>query len=162
MLFNMSNTLTDEDIYLKIRYSYAVSLKKIDSFSKELLKFKYNKKMLSYIKDYIRDINDDIYSKEHKKKTIEFENKLLGNNKFINLEIIFYALNKLIRKRITKKQVTKEIIEIKKEKLMNVFKEKKGIITKLEYKRIIDKLDTISLVLFIEYAVNNIQNKSDK
>lgn len=125
MLFNMSNTLTDEDIYLKIRYSYAVSLKKIDSFSKELLKFKYNKKMLSYIKDYIRDISDDIYSKEHKKKTIEFENKLLGNNKFINLEIIFYAFNKLIRKRITKKQVTKEIIEIKKEKLMNIFKEKK-------------------------------------
>lgn len=158
MLFN--NKIDDEDIYLKIRYSYAVSLKKIDSFSKELLKFNYNKKLLLYIKDFIKEINDEIYSKDNRKKTIEFENELLKNNEFINLEIIFYAINKLIKKRLFKKKVTTIMIIEKKEKYMKLLNSK-SLITKLEYKKIIDKLDAISLVLFIDYAVQNIQNKSD-
>src|SRR5574344_1771347 len=113
-----TSKLDDEDIYLKIRYSYAVSLKKIDSISKELLKFNYDKKLLIYIKEFIKDINDQIYSKENRKKTIEFENDLLNNHEFINLEIIFYAMNKLIKKRIVKKNINTTTIIEKKEKLM--------------------------------------------
>lgn len=154
------NKIDDEDIYLRIRYSYAISLEKIDCISKELLKFNYDKKLLSYIKDFIKTINDEIYSKDNKGKTIEFENSLLNNNEFINLEIIFFAINKLIKKRVIKKEVSQTIIKEKKEKLMK-YLNAKSIITKVEYKRIIDKLDTISLVIFINYAIQNIQNKSD-
>lgn|SRR5574344_916662 len=155
-----TSKLDDEDIYLKIRYSYAVSLKKIDSISKELLKFNYDKKLLGYIKNFIKEINDEIYSKENRKKTIEFENELLDNNEFINLEIIFYAMNKLIKKRLTRRNINETTILDKKNKLIKNLKSR-SLITKLEYKKIIDKLDTISLVLFIDYAVDNIQNKSD-
>lgn len=155
-----TSKLDDEDIYLKIRYSYAVSLKKIDSISKELLKFNYDKKLLIYIKEFIKDINDQIYSKENRKKTIEFENDLLNNHEFINLEIIFYAMNKLIKKRLTRKNINETTILDKKNKLIKNLKSR-SLITKLEYKKIIDKLDTISLILFIDYAVDNIQNKSD-
>lgn len=154
------NKTNDEDIYLRIRYSYAISLKKIDCISKELLKFNYNKKLLTYIKDFIKTINDEIYSKDNRKKTIEFENELLNNNEFINLEIIFYAINKLIKKRLIKKEVSQTIIKEKKEKLMKYLNDK-YYITKIEYKKIINKLDTISLVIFINYAILNIQNKSD-
>lgn len=155
-----TSKIDDEDIYLKIRYSYAVSLKKIDSISKELLKFNYDKKLLGYIKNFIKEINDEIYSKENRKKTIEFENELLDNNEFINLEIIFYAMNKLIKKRLTRRNINETTILDKKNKLIKNLKSR-SLITKLEYKKIIDKLDTISLVLFIDYAVDNIQNKSD-
>lgn len=151
----------DEDIYLKIRYIYYIELKKIDSFSKELLNFKYDKKLLLYIKNYIKEINDTIYSKDNRRNTIEFENSLLVGNNFINLEIVFYALNKLIKKRIPKKEVKKEEIDIKKIKLYKKFEDNRKLITKLDYKRFIDKLDFISLALFIRYAIECIKNKSN-
>lgn len=151
---------TDEDFYLKIRYSYVVSLKKLDSFTKELLKFNYDENLLIYIKNFISEINDTIYAKEIKKKTLLFEKEFLNSNNFINLEIIFYAFDRLMKKEPIKKEVTDKIISLRKQKVLKMLESKKSI-TKLDYQKIINKLDTISLILFIDYAINNIENKSD-
>ena len=73
----MTNIAQDEDIYLKITYNYVVNIKKIESFSKELLNLNYNEILFKYIKKYIDDLNNDMYSKNNANKTYEVEKKLL-------------------------------------------------------------------------------------
>ena len=158
----MANEVQDADMYLKIRYNYIINIKKIESFSKELLKFNYNKELFNYIEKYINDLNNDMYSKNNIDKTYEIEKSLLNKNKFFNLEILFHAFNKLFSKRINKNSLNVTSISDKKEcllkKLNKLKKEKNFKKNKINYKVLVNSLTIIELIFFIEYAVNVIEN----
>lgn len=157
----ISNIQDEEDIYLKIRYNYVVNIKKLESFSKELLKLDYNQQLFKYIRQYIDNLNHDMYSKNNIIKTYEIENVLLSKNMYLNLEILFHAFNKLFSKRLSKKILNNLSFENKKEALTKKIchlkneKNKKNIRSK--YKVLVNSLTTIELILFIEYVVNAIQ-----
>lgn len=158
----MTTSIKDEDIYLKIRYNYVINIKKIESFSKELLKFTYNEELFNYIKKYISELNDDMYSKNNINKTYEIEKDLLNRNKFLNLEILFHAFNKLFAKRISEKTMKNISLDNKKEllnKKINRLKKEKNIKkNRTNYKVLLNSLTVAELILFIEYAVNVIEN----
>ena len=155
-------SMQDEDIYLKIRYNYVVNIKKIESFSKELLNLNYNKVLFDYIEKYINDLNQDMYSKNNISKTYEVEKNLLNKNKHLNLEILFKAFNKLFSKKISEKTFNKLSLNNKKEvlekKISNIKLEKSTKKNRSNYKVLINKLSTVELILFIEYTINFIQN----
>lgn len=158
----MISSMKEEDIYLKIRYNYVVNIKKIESFSKELLKFKYNEELFNYIEKYIDELNNEMYSKKNINKTYEVEKNLLNKSKFLNLEILFHAFNKLFSKRISEKTMNNILVDTKKEllnKKLNRIKHEKNIKkNKTNYKVLLNNLTTAELIFFIEYAVNVIQN----
>ena len=83
-------------------------------------------------------------------------------NYYINLEILFHAFNKLFSKRISKKTLSKLSINNKKEilnkKINRIKKENSIKKSRSNYKVLINSLTIVELILFIEYAVEVIQN----
>lgn len=143
------------DTVLQLRYIYNVEIKKLDAISKELLKFNFNDQLLSYIKEIIDELDEEMYQAT-RKNTLKLEKEFIKNN--INLEIVIYALNKLIKKRKLIKDFSKETILKKKTDLDNKLNKR---FSKKELLNLIDRLDLISLVLFINYTTSILQNKKN-
>ena len=143
------------DTELQLRYIYNVEIKKLDAISKELLKFNFNDQLLSYIKEIIDELDEEMYQAT-RKNTLKLEKEFIKNN--INLEIVIYALNKLIKKRKLIKDFSKETILKKKADLDKKLNKR---FTKKELLNLIDRLDLISLVLFINYTTSILQNKKN-
>ena len=143
------------DAELQLRYIYNVEIKKLDAISKELLKFNFSNQLLSYIKEIIDGLDEEMYQAT-RKNTLKLEKEFIKNN--INLEIVIYALNKLIKKRKLIKDFSKETILKKKTDLDNKLNKR---FSKKELLNLIDRLDLISLVLFINYTTSILQNKKN-
>ncbi len=143
------------DTELQLRYIYNVEIKKLDAISKELLKFNFSNQLLSYIKEIIDELDEEMYQAT-RKNTLKLEKEFIKNN--INLEIVIYALNKLIKKRKLIKDFSKETILKKKTDLDNKLNKR---FSKKELLNLIDRLDLISLVLFINYTTSILQNKKN-
>ena len=143
------------DTELQLRYIYNVEIKKLDAISKELLKFNFSNQLLSYIKEIIDELDEEMYQAT-RKNTLKLEKEFIKNN--INLEIVIYALNKLIKKRKLIKDFSKETILKKKTDLDNKLNKR---FSKKELLNLIDRLDLISLVLLINYTTSILQNKKN-
>lgn len=143
------------DTELQLRYIYNVEIKKLDAISKELLKFNFSNQLLSYIKEIIDELDEEMYQAT-RKNTLKLEKEFIKNN--INLEVVIYALNKLIKKRKLIKDFSKETILKKKTDLDNKLNKR---FSKKELLNLIDRLDLISLVLFINYTTSILQNKKN-
>ncbi len=143
------------DTELQLRYIYNVEIKKLDAISKELLKFNFSNQLLSYIKEIIDELDEEMYQAT-RKNTLKLEKEFIKNN--INLEIVIYALNKLIKKRKLIKDFSTETILKKKTDLDNKLNKR---FSKKELLNLIDRLDLISLVLFINYTTSILQNKKN-
>ncbi len=186
-IMNKNEIYTDDDEMLMIRYNYVINLKKIESFTKELLNCNIDKKLIDYIKDYTGKVNDYIYDDRTYTKTINFENEMLYKNEIINLDVVFYAYNHLfnildkshlqilnnknkLRKEIEKKEKSfKKSLNSYKKKSQSVIKEKNNTdkyylrIEEMKniYKEFINKLNPVFTILFIKYSIDVINGKSD-
>lgn len=186
-IINKSEIFTDDDEMLMIRYNYVINLKKIESFTKELLNCNIDKKLIDYIKDYTAKVNDYIYDDKTYTKTINFENEMLYKNEIINLDVVFYAYNHLfnildksylhilnnknkLKKEIEKKEKSfKKSLNSYKKKSQSVIKEKNNTdkyyirIEEMKnvYKEFINKLNPVFTILFIKYSIEVINGKSD-
>ena len=186
-IINKNEIYTDDDEMLMIRYNYVINLKKIESFTKELLNCNIDKKLIDYIKDYTGKVNDYIYDDRTYTKTINFENEMLYKNEIINLDVVFYAYNHLfnildkshlqilnnknkLRKEIEKKEKSfKKSLNSYKKKSQSVIKEKNNTdkyylrIEEMKniYKEFINKLNPVFTILFIKYSIDVINGKSD-
>lgn len=186
-LIDKSEVYTDDDEMMMIRYNYVINLKKLESFTKELLNSNIDEKLLNYIKAYTDKMNKSIYDANTYTKTINFENEMLYKGEIINLDIVFYAYNHLfeiidtnslktlnnkekLKKEIQKKQENfKKELKYFKKKSLNVIKDKENIDkyylrieeTKNLYKNYINKLGYVLTILFIEYSIDTICEKSN-
>ncbi len=186
-LINKSETYTDDDEMLMIRYNYVINLKKLESFTKELLNSNIDNKLINYIKEYTNKINNYIYDDKTYTKTVNFENEMLYKNEIINLDVVFYAYNHLfsildkpslkilnskskLKKEIEKKDKNfKKSLKTYKKKSQNIIKDKNNIdryylrIEEMKniYKEFINKLNPIFTILFIKYSIDVINEKSD-
>ena len=186
-LINKNEKYTDDDEMLMIRYNYVINLRKIESFTKELLNSNVNNKLINYIKEYTSKVNNYIYDDKTYTKTVNFENEMLYKNEIINLDVVFYAYNHLfdtldksalkilnstskLKKEIEKKEHSfKKSLKSYKKKSQNIIKDKNNIdkyylrIEEMKnvYKEFINKLNPIFTILFIKYSIDVIGEKSD-
>lgn len=186
-LINRNEKYTDDDEMLMIRYNYVINLRKIESFTKELLNSNIDNKLINYIKEYTSRVNNYIYDDKTYTKTVNFENEMLYKNEIINLDVVFYAYNHLfetldksslkilnskskLKKEIEKKEQSfKKSLKNYKKKSQNIIKDKSNIDRyylrieemKSSYKEFINKLNPIFTILFIKYSIDVIGEKSD-
>ena len=186
-LINKNEIYNDDDEMLMIRYNYVINLKKLESFTKELLNSNIDNKLIDYIKEYTSRVNNYIYDDKTYTKTINFENEMLYKNEIINLDVVFYAYNHLfnildksslkilnskskLKKEIEKKEQSfKKNLKVYKKKSQNVIKDKNNVDKyylrieemKSAYKEFINKLNPIFTILFIKYSIDVIGEKSD-
>lgn len=186
-LINKNEKYTDDDEMLMIRYNYVINLRKLESFTKELLNSSVDNKLINYIKEYTSRINNYIYDDNTYTKTVNFENEMLYKNEIINLDVVFYAYNHLfatldksslkilnskskLKKEIEKKEQSfKKSLKSYKKKSQNIIKDKNNVdkyylrIEEMKnvYKEFINKLNPIFTILFIKYSIDVIGEKSD-
>ena len=186
-LINKNEKYTDDDEMLMIRYNYVINLRKLESFTKELLNSSVDNKLINYIKEYTSRINNYIYDDNTYTKTVNFENEMLYKNEIINLDVVFYAYNHLfatldksslkilnsknkLKKEIEKKEQSfKKNLKSYKKKSQNIIKDKNNVDKyylrieemKNAYKEFINELNPIFTILFIKYSIDVIGEKSD-
>lgn len=186
VFINQDEQYKNDDELLMIRYNYVINLKKIDSFTKELLNCNVDKRLLDYIKEYTEKINSYIYDDSTYTKTINFENEMLYKNEIINLDIVFYAYNHLfntldktylkilnnkikLKKEIEKKEKGfKKSLNVLKRKSKNIMKERNNLEKyylrieemKNSYKEYINRLNPIITILFIDYCIDVISDRN--
>lgn len=186
-LINKNEKYTDDDEMLMIRYNYVINLRKLECFTKQLLNSSVDKKLIDYIKEYTNRINNYIYDDKTYTKTVNFENEMLYKNEIINLDVVFYAYNHLfatldkstlkilnskskLKKEIDKKEQNfKKNLKSYKKKSQNIIKDRSNVdkyYSRIEemksvYKEFINKLNPIFTILFIQYSIDVIGEKSD-
>lgn len=175
---------TDEqELKLMVGYNYISNLNKLDSLVNEMINKEVDKLKIDYVENIINKTTTYIYGKDTKEKTNYYENEFLYKDSIINLDIIFYALNKVLKYFKANNYNSKELVEeynnlnklIFKNKNDKIIKKSKKIIKnkfnrtlyyekveqiKIEYKNLIDDTNPIMILYFIKDALERVSKTS--
>ena len=154
--------------------------------SSDLVKKLYDKEIdantINYIESFIRDTKSFIYSPESLERTIYYENEYLYKQEIINLDILFYASERLCKCRFemfNDKEDLNNILELeknnylkhldklsKKGKRIMRFKKDKNTYykyienMKIDYYNLVDNSKPFMLLVFLDYAVHALNQQN--